>query len=107
MGSVTGQPYKVQVVCSECGAKTAANTRTGLLYSHSRPGTTTVCTLSAKPYVTPEDSDRPVPTGPPTYLEREQAKAAVARPVAQEYPEESGLSLKALSGGLPSLGRKR
>lgn len=105
--NVVGQPYRVRVVCEACGARTYANTRTGLLYSHSSPGSTSVCRLSATPYVLPEDADREVPIGPPTYLEREPAVDAAQRPVTQEYPEESGQSLRAMPGGLPSLGKKR
>ena len=40
-------PDTIAWLCPVCGKKTRANLRTGLAFSHTRPGSTTACDLSA------------------------------------------------------------
>lgn len=98
----SSNPYKVKIECPACGRKTAANTRTGALYSHTEPGSTKVCPASTTIVIEPTDADtRPV-LAPPI-------KRAPSKPAPPAVPNDDGpsVNVRALPGGLPGLGRRR
>ncbi|WP_146099104.1 hypothetical protein [Nocardia nova] len=85
----------VAYVCSTCGRRTRVNRRTGMIYSHTIPWSTTVCEASATLAQTPEGGDvpqrleaaDPPPPPPPS--------ATVRR------ADTRGQSIRALRGGIP------
>lgn len=92
-------PDSVEFECSQCGAKTRANRRTGRLYSHPIPESTEVCRASASVVLDAEGGA--VPT-----LERVEEPPQVSDVTVRVREEESN-SVRTVSGGLPTLGRRR
>jgi hypothetical protein len=91
-------PDSVPYQCPGCGTATRANRRTGLLYSHSLPASTRTCPESASAVLLPEGGDAP-------RMEREQVQPPPAPPV--RLARSTSSSVRALLGGLPTLGRRR
>lgn len=100
----SANPYREGVLCPECGRKTYANTRTGLLYSHTLPDSTLTCSASTMPVTSSVDADaspaqapeRPEPSWEPTPVD----------PLT-EYPTQTRTSVRAASAGLPGHGKRR
>ncbi|MFM9373291.1 hypothetical protein [Streptomyces sp. Da 82-17] len=95
-------PDAIPFTCPKCGASTKANRRTGLLYSHQPPGRLVACNESGAVVVRAQGgmsaslpSLRPEPSEP-----SEPAPRSVVL-------EERSTSVRAIPGGLPSLGRRR
>lgn len=88
-------PYE----CPECEARTRANTRTGLLYSHQVPGETRACLVGGTP-VLPVRPDDP-PELPPLRQAAEKVRPAERNP----YGERSAVCMRCLAVFLGCGGR--
>lgn len=94
-------PDAIRHECADCGATTKVNTRTGRLYSHHVPGGSTACSASGD-VVTPPQGGEP-PLLPPLRAVRKPPVPKSSRYVA----DEPSSSVRAVAGGLPSLGKRR
>ncbi|GAA3484801.1 hypothetical protein GCM10018966_093330 [Streptomyces yanii] len=94
-------PDAIPFTCPRCGAETKANRRTGRLYSHQAPGKLLACGAS--------DSQ---------IMARQRGKSLTLPPLREPKPPEvptraapvtegHSTSVRTVSGGLPSLGRRR
>ena len=103
---MVGTPDRVRYQCPECGRITYVSRRNGEVYSHNVPGRTPVrvcphsgaCVLSVESWV-----QAPPVTAP--YLEPERGNSTEVS--GQFFDQESGVSVRAVSAGLPGHGRRR
>lgn len=94
--NLTAVPHR----CAECGSDTRANRRTGLLYSHTRPGSTEVCPDSGRGVLDPEGGAPPEVMLPPQSRKEPEPGS---QPRVASGPSQS---VRTVSGGLPSHGRR-
>ena len=93
-------PNSEPATCLVCEARTRYNTRTGLLYSHPRPGTTGACAAGGRAVAEPEG-------GPPVAPPPMPPADPMRRPPRTYTGERDSESVRAVRGGLPGLGRRR
>lgn len=97
-----GKPY----ICPECGRNTRVNRKDKEVYSHTRPGSATLCLESGRIVESLSGADsitKIVPVAGPAAASSTQKKTAkkkkYKKPVWQDYPEESGKSVRAIPRG--------
>jgi hypothetical protein len=92
-------PYAVPYRCTGCGVDTKANRRTGFLYSHPLPGSTEVCPESGRGVIDPEGGIE----FPPMPIQSRGEPEPANQPRVAPGPSQS---VRTVSGGLPSHGRR-
>lgn len=89
--------YGDRFVCPTCGKRTRVSQRSGLVYSHTRPGSTSMCQESM--------AWGAAPTVPLTPFDIEAEKESVAEP-PRKYHDKLGRSVRTVSGGVPGSKRR-
>lgn len=98
-----GTPDRVKVECPECGSIIWASTRSGRAYSHNVPRLAPVLVCPGSSVGLVSASVRgPAISVPPA---SSSPVSATSQPTIE--PEGPSSSIRAISGGLPSLGRRR
>lgn len=91
-------PDTIAWLCPACGKKTRANLRTGLAFSHNRPGSTTACDLSAAAVLAPS-IDGPAPELAPPEPSPQQS-------APRRYFDGPSSSVRAIPSGAPGGSRR-
>lgn len=91
-------PDTIAWLCPACGKKTRANLRTGLAFSHTRPGSTTACDLSAAAVLAPS-IDGPAPELAPQ-------EPSPQHPATKRYFDGPTSSVRAIPSGAPGGSRR-
>lgn len=98
---VPNHTYKADYECALCSQTTKSNLLTGVVYSHNLPDSTEVCSNSSR-FI------GPVGASVTAVLVDEQTSSKKPRRGVniRNYPEETGNSIRTVSGGSPGLGRR-
>lgn len=92
---IPGDVFKVAYHCEVCKQVTKSNLRTGVIFSHNLPDSTSVCTNSGK-FIGPVGA-----TVTATLLPLKKRKKVKGAPRIDSTPRDSGSSVRTVSGGLP------
>lgn len=97
---VISAPYE----CGKCGRTTRSNLGNGLVYSHNLPNSTEVCPNSSKG-LGPLGVRIEAELLPPKIAQRDRVSKKSGQ--VRGYAESTSQSVRTVSGGLPSHGRRR
>jgi hypothetical protein len=94
-------PDSQKWVCSVCGRRTRINLRTGMAYSHSRPGSTQICSTSGTGVA------RPTVNGAPLHQPEPQAESTAAEDPPKRFQDGPSTSVRTVAGGMPGTNRRK